>query len=415
MNRREVLKTSFAACAASMLPASGVAQSSPVQSNPSQSDRVFWLSTLDRVCRPLLTALSERKLHSAMPVETAPRQERRRNVTHLEAFGRALAGIAPWLEHGEDSGEEGRLLTEYRALALSAIEAAIDPKSPDYMHFGIDPQNIVDTSYLALALLRAPTQLQQKLSATSRTQLAQAYRDTRHDLSSFNNWLLFAAMIEAGLFALGEEWDRVRVDYSLREHASWYLGDGIYGDGPHFHWDYYDSYVIHPYLLQLMDTIGKDNAGWSKMEAPIRSRAQRYAAIQERLINTDGTFPSIGRSTAYRCGAFQLLADISLRQVLPNHVLPEQVRGALGAVIRRTLGAPNTFDDKGWLQIGLAGHQPDLGEGYISTGSLYLCTAAFLPLGLPASNPFWSNAPKPWTSQRIWSGENMTADHSLDI
>ena len=33
----------------------------------------------------------------------------------------------------------------------------------------------------------------------------------------------------------------------------------------------------------------------------------RYAAVQERLIAPDGTFPALGRSIAYRCGAFHLL------------------------------------------------------------------------------------------------------------
>jgi hypothetical protein len=83
-------------------------------------------------------------------------------------------------------------------------------------------------------------------------------------------------------------------------------------------------------------------------------------------------------------------------------------------VIGRTLGAGNTFDAAGWLRIGLAGHQPSLGETYISTGSLYLCTGAFLPLGLPASDPFWTGPSRPWTSQGAWTGEDAAADHAQD-
>jgi len=91
------------------------------------------------------------------------------------------------------------------------------------------------------------------------------------------------------------------------------------------------------------------------------------------------------------------------------------VRCALSAVIHRTLDVPETFDENGWLRIGLAGHQSALGETYISTGSLYLCTAAFLPLGLPATNPFWANPAKPWTAQKLWQGQNLPADHASDI
>jgi hypothetical protein len=221
-------------------------------------------------------------------------------------------------------------------------------------------------------------------------------------------------MNEALLMTLHQPWDRMRVDYALRELQSWYLGDGTYGDGPHFHWDFYNSFVIQPYLLQLMDTLGDQSPAWASMRVPIRERAQRYAVIQERLIAPDGSYPAIGRSITYRCGAFHLLADASRRKMLPEDLTAPQVRCALSAVMKRTLGASGTFSTDGWLQIGLAGHQPGLGETYISTGSLYLCSAVWLPLGLPPTDPFWSQPPAPWTSQTIWSGKNIQADHAHD-
>ena len=116
-----------------------------------------------------------------------------------------------------------------------------------------------------------------------RKQLAAGLRATRGLLAGFNNWLLFAAMIEACLFTLGEDWDRMRVDYALREHQSWYLGDGTYGDGPHFHWDYYNSFVIQPFLLNLMDGVAGQEPGWAAMKEGIVARARRYAAVQERM------------------------------------------------------------------------------------------------------------------------------------
>ena len=93
---------------------------------------------------------------------------------------------------------------------------------------------------------------------------------------------------------------------------------------------------------------------------------------------------------------------------------PAQVRGALTAVIRRTIEAPGTFDADGWLRIGFCGHQPGVGETYISTGSLYLCSVALLPLGLAPTDPFWSAPPQPWTSVRAWSGAGVP-DRSRDL
>jgi hypothetical protein len=150
------------------------------------------------------------------------------------------------------------------------------------------------------------------------------------------------------------------------------------------------------------------------MREPIHRRAQRYAAVQERMIAPDGSYPAIGRSITYRCGAFHLLAEASRRNMLPEGLPPPQARCALSAVIARTLEPAGTFSSDGWLQIGLAGHQPGLGETYISTGSLYLCSAVWAPLGLPPVEPFWAGPPQPWTSQIIWSGKNLPADHAHD-
>ena len=67
----------------------------------------------------------------------------------------------------------------------------------------------------------------------------------------------------------------------------------------------------------------------------------------------------------------------------------------------------------GWLRIGFCGHQPGVGETYISTGSLYLCSVGLLPLGLPAADEFWSAPPQPWTSARAWGGQAFPIDHAL--
>ncbi|MGA2538933.1 MAG: DUF2264 domain-containing protein, partial [Terracidiphilus sp.] len=137
-------------------------------------------------------------------------------------------------------------------------------------------------------------------------------------------------------------------------------------------------------------------------------------AIQERSISSNGEFPVLGRSITYRGGAFHLLADVASRHLLPPGISPAAVRCALTAVQQRTLNAAGTFSPEGWLQIGLAGHQPSLGERYISTGSLYLCSAAWLPLGLNAADPFWSGAAANWTQKSVWSGQDALPDHAID-
>jgi len=375
---------------------------------PTESDREYWIRTLRKVGDPVLTSLSQRRLKAEMPVEAHENVTDRRNYTYLEALGRLLAGMAPWLESNESD-----ISRRYADLARKSIAAAVDPTSPDLMNFSQGGQPVVDAAFLALGILRAPTELWEKLDSATKTNLVHSMLATRVIQPGFNNWLLFSATVEAFLSHAGEKWDPMRVDYAIRQHDEWYKGDGMYGDGPQFHWDYYNSYVIQPMLLNVLDTISKVSKSWNSFATPALTHARRFAAIQERIIAPDGSFPAIGRSLAYRCGAFHHLATMALRKDLPDGVSPEQVRGALTAVIRRTLEADGTFDEKGWLRIGLCGHQPSVGETYISTGSLYLCAEAFLPLGLPASDPFWSGAAKPWTSQQAWSGAPVAIDHAV--
>ena len=409
MNRREFLSSAGSSGALALGTFGGL---TPI-TQPSADDRAYWVTLVRRLSDPVLNNLAAGTLKARMPVEQAAGATRREAVTHLEAAGRLLAGIAPWLELADDRTPEGSLRRQYADLAVTAIARGVDPASPDFLNFTTDRQPLVDAAFLAQALLRAPRALRDALPATARRQLIAALESTRPIVPGFNNWLLFSATIEAALFRLGAQWDRMRIDYALRQHEQWYKGDGAYSDGPEFHWDYYNSFVIHPMLVDVLDACGDETAAWKEIRARVIQRARRYAAVQERLIAPDGSFPPIGRSIAYRCGAFHLLAQAALRRALPDGVSPAQVRGALTAVIRRTTGAPGTFDPDGWLRIGLCGHQPGIGESYISTGSLYLCSVALLPLGLPPDDPFWASPPQPWTSARAWAGEPFPIDHAL--
>jgi hypothetical protein len=410
MDRRTFLQSAAAAPAVGGLVRTSATQTPAPPSGA--DDRAYWVSCLQRLAEPVLTNLARGTLRKAMPVEEA-KGANRAGVTHLEAVGRLLAGLAPWLDLPADETSEGRLRERYVTLIHQGLAHALDPASPDRLNFTDGGQPLVDAAFLSHALLRAPRALRERLDQTTRTRLIAALESTRRTQPGFNNWLLFSATVEAALARLGADWDRMRVDYALRQHEQWYKGDGLYGDGPEIHWDYYNSFVIHPMLVDVLATLGDQSPAWQRMKEPVATRARRYASILERLIAPDGSFPPIGRSIAYRAGAFQALAQAALKQTLDPEVAPAQVRGALTAVLRRTLDAPGTFDAAGWLRIGLCGHQPGVGERYISTGSLYLCATALLPLGLAPAEAFWSAAPAPWTAQRAWSGAAFPIDHAL--
>ena len=375
-------------------------------------DRQTWVDVMRRLADPVLANLAAETLKARMPVEEAAGANRQ-TVTHLEALGRLVAGIAPWIELSADQTPEGQFRAKYADLTRQAIDRAVDPASKDFLNFTRDRQPLVDAAFLAQGVVRAPRALGDALSATTRKNLIAALESTRPILPGFNNWLLFSATVEAALARLGAPWDRMRVDYALRQHDQWYKGDGVYGDGPDFHWDYYNSFVIHPMLLDVLDMFREEMPAWKALATRVEARARRYAAILERQIAPDGSFPAVGRSITYRFGAFHLLAQAALKRQLPEEVAAAQVRAALTAVIRRSIAATGTFDRNGWLQIGFCGHQPGIGERYISTGSLYLCAVGLLPLGLPPADDFWSAPSQPWTAVRAWSGQPFPIDHAL--
>lgn len=410
LDRRSFLKSGITAGALSSLAPLSAVAADPARDN----DRAYWVEVLTRVAHPVLQAASAGELKARMPVE-APHGNvaDRRQFTHLEAVGRLLAGIAPWLESGPVTGAEGRLRAQYADWSRRAIQSGTDPRSPDFLNFNRGRQPVVDTAFLALAVVRAPTELWRKLDKTTQGQVMAAFQSSRVILPAYSNWLLFSAMVEAALAFMGAWWDPMRVDDAVRTVETWYKGDGVYGDGPPFHWDYYNSYVIQPMLLTILDTVSKSSSAWDAFRPAALERARRYAAIQERSISPEATFPPLGRSLCYRFGAFHLLAEMAWRRQLPAGVSPQQVRSALTAVMRRMVEAPGAFDAHGWLTCGFYGHQPSIAESYISTGSCYLCSAAWLPLGLPADDAFWAAAAQPWTSKQVWNGAAVAPDHAI--
>lgn len=400
------------------------------------SVRQQWLTQLDRVARPVLTSLAQEQLHQKMPVilaDSSYNPEERSKAAYLEAFGRLLSGIAPWLNSEGGNAKEVALRDEFRGLTLKAIAHSVDPKSPDYLEWEHGNQRLVDASFFALGLLRSPWLWEHSDSVTKGNVIA-ALKHTRSVQPVFNNWILNAALIEVFFLHVGQDWDPMRVDLTLREFDQWYVGDGMYSDGPKFHWDYYNSLVIHPFINRVIDemkaredveahasmvkyikqTLKREKGRFEVLSEKMKERSDRYAVILERLVSPDGSYPIVGRSVVYRGGAFHHLADLALRGALPASLSPAQVRTALTAVMGRTLRPQGSFDAQGWLNIGVSGHQQHLADVYVTTGSSYMCANIFLPLGLPETDPFWAAPAERFSSQKIWGGEDGPYDHFLE-
>ena len=379
-------------------------------------DREQWVKWLWKIAYPVVHNLAEGTLHQNMPIESASGQTAGYDeITHLEAVGRCLAGVAPWLALPDDDTEEGKLRKQMREEVLKGLKNAVDPESPDMLNFTKQAQPIVDAAYLVHAFLRAPKALWEPLDEVTKKRYIESLKALRDRTGAYNNWLLFTGLTEAFLLQQGEKADPFRINMARNKLREWYVGDGWYSDGSKFSMDYYNAYVMHPMLVEMLETLlPLKRAGQKEYDEAMR-RMVRHAEYSERIIGPDGRYPAFGRSVTYRSAAFQSLSDVALRHKLPEYIRPAQVRCALTAVHRNMYEGNQNFDENGWLVLGFNGHQPNIADGYTSTGSLYMATLSFLPLGLPADDPFWTDPAEKWTSKKAWEGEDFPKDHKWDI
>ena len=223
-------------------------------------DRELWVEYLVKVSEPVLSNTAAGTLKENMPYIGHSGRDTRA-YSYLEAFGRTVCGVAPWLESDED---DLGLKQKYRDMTRAALANAVDPASPDYMEFKNGKQPLVDAAYLAQGVLRAPVQLWELSDEAVKENLVSAFIDVRRIKPYENNWLLFASMVEAALLEFTGECDVERMTYGVNKFKDeWYKGDSFYGDGKAFHMDYYNSYVIHPMLVDVLTVMKKHNVeGW---------------------------------------------------------------------------------------------------------------------------------------------------------
>ncbi|MDE6637039.1 MAG: DUF2264 domain-containing protein [Muribaculaceae bacterium] len=365
---------------------------------------------------PILSKMANGELQKDMLVEVSPNWDgRNKKVTYMEAFGRLMAGLAPWLALPDDDTDEGKMRKQLREWALKSYANAVDPNSPDCLLWGGEGQVMVDAAYIAESFLRAYDALWMPLDQTTKERYIKNFTNIRHIDPPYTNWLLFSALIESFLAKSGADCDEYRVNSAVRKVEEWYAGDGWYADGPDFAFDYYSSYVFHPMYLETLKAM-QDAGKWNRIDygkyyERALKRAQKYSIVLERFISPEGTFPVFGRSIPYRMAAMQPLALMALYEKLPDGLTNGQVRAALTKVMHNMYDGKENFNEGGYLTIGFAGRQPNIADWYTNNGSLYMTSLSLLPLGLPASHPFWSDAPQPWTNQKAWGSQPFPKDH----
>jgi len=381
-----------------------------------QTDREYWCEQAYKMASPVLSNMSRGELQKNMALELSPTWDGRdKKVAYMECFGRLMAGIAPWLALADDDTPEGKQRKQLREWALQSYKNAVNPQSPDYLLWRKEGQTLVDAAYVAESFIRAYNALWKPLDDTTKQRYIEEFTQLRRIDPPYTNWLLFSATIESFLAKVGAPYDMYRVNSAIRKVEEWYVGDGWYSDGPSFAFDYYSSYVFHPMYLEtlknMVDAKARSRIDYDKYYQRELKRAQKFSIVLERFISPEGTYPVIGRSTPYRMAALQPLALIAWYKQLPKDLPNGQVRAALTKVMHRMMDQQDNYNAGGYLTIGFCGSQPNTADWYTNNGSLYMTSLAFMPLGLPPTDPFWSDEAQPWTQVKAWGGQPFPKDH----
>lgn len=379
-------------------------------------DRDYWTGLAYSIAHPVLSNMANGTLQKNMIVEVSPNWDgRNKKVTYMETFGRLMAGIAPWLALPDDDSKEGKMRRELREKALKSYANAVDPDSPDCLLWQGEGQILVDAAYIAESFTRAYDALWQPLDDITKQRYLDNFKHLRNIDPPYTNWLLFSSSIESFMAKAAGGHDDYRVNSAIRKMEEWYTGDGWYADGPSFAFDYYSSYVFHPMYLEtlqnMIDANRHTRIHYRNYYDRALKRAQKFSIVLERMISPEGTFPVFGRSIPYRMATMQPLALMAWYGKLPAGLTDGQVRNALTSVMHTMYDGKENFNEGGFLTIGFAGRQPNIADWYTNNGSLYMTSLAFLPLGLPASHPFWTDAPLPTTNQKAWNGLPFPKDH----
>lgn len=370
----------------------------------------YWRDQMLALAGPILSGGANDQLKMALSARAANKSQK--TYIHLEAVSRTICGIAPWLEFLADGADdsESANFRQYVPLAQKCIANIVNPDAEDFVNVnGEFTQPLCEAAFLAQGILRAKHALWDLQDDATKLNIIEFFKKTRKIRPVRHNWILFSAMVETFLHEIGADASYAAIDYALSQFDQWYVGDGWYKDGCRFAFDYYNSFVIHPMLLDIsrrMPWISKEKY------ADFIARAKRYGEILYRLIAPDGTFPLLGRSITYRLGAFHLLAQLLYSNLAPDGLSCGAMRAALTSVLRRIM-AGQPLDKDGFLKVGVIGEQRGLAEPYISCGSAYLCMTFFGPLGLSPLHPFWTEPDEAWISCALWSGKNLKADHAF--
>jgi hypothetical protein len=214
--------------------------------------RNIWLQTMKHIFEPVLSGFANRSIRDTFTFQFSPYEPKHKwnqDRALVELLCRTVLSICTWFNCDSKllTIEETKLQDEYFNLTIQSISHAFD----GYLKFHtMYDQILVEMANLALAFFRCP-RIWFSLSENVKTNVLSTMKMAAQYQPHSNNWLLFACAVDIFLFKCGVSKDLQRCLRCLNIIEGFYVGDGWYSDGPSFHMDYYNSFVIHPFLVDI--------------------------------------------------------------------------------------------------------------------------------------------------------------------
>lgn len=354
----------------------------------------YWKDKLFNISFPVFHGFANKTIKNTFIKQTL--KTKAGNEIFIELFCRTFLGVSPWISSVDINDKKNILLN----LVLKSFEVCFDE---DYIEWSCGDQLLVEMANLGLGFLRFP-KIWNLIKYETKKNILKIFKEANKFEPHLNNWILFKCIVRIFLHKNKCIQHITDIKLVLNDfEKKYYVGDSWYKDGKNFHMDFYNSYVILPFLLDIykeLDMIQQYNV--------ILQRIQRHSEFLERLINSDGTFPIFGRSAVYRTAIFHALVYMCYLEKLPISLTYGQVRCALTQVIKNVFENKHNFQHN-FLNLGFSNYQPEIADIYSNSGSVYFSLLIFLPLGKKNSK-FWTDKDNDWTQKKLWNCDSIHRD-----
>jgi hypothetical protein len=316
-------------------------------------------------------------------------------ASQLEGFARPLWGLASLLAGGGSY--------QYTEKWRQGLINGTDPSHSEYWGDVHDlDQRIVEMCPLGFALCLTPGEFWEPLTPRQRENVAKWVTQVNERTLPNTNWLWFRVFANLGLMKCGAAHSLSQIRTDMDHLDTFYVGEGWSNDGPrtHLQMDYYSSSFAIQTTQLLYSRLARDFD--PERCEKYRERARKFAPQFVHYFDPEGRAIPFGRSTVYRFAMGAFWGAMAFAGVEPPAPLSwGAIKGLLLRNLRWWAGQQYIFNTGGTLNIGYTYPNAYMTENYNSAGSVYWCCLAFLPLALPATHLFWTEAEVPYPSDAI--------------